>query len=92
MPVLEQVANFLKNKALFAGEADLTDQERIPLRDPAAFARYCATKQISVMRAAAGVTSFMNDFAVKTLFLDHNKQMHKKRMDDLVCFIRCLER
>ena len=73
MPVMEQVANVIKNKGLFAGEAALINEASIAVRNPGRFANYCATKQISVMRAAAGVTSFMNDFAVKTFFLNQNQ-------------------
>ena len=73
MPVMEQVANIIKNKGLFAGEAALINQQSIPIRSPTQFAKYCATKQISVMRAAAGVTSFMNDFTVKNFFLNQNQ-------------------
>ena len=73
MPVMEQVANVIKNKGLFSGEAALMNAQSIPVRRQPQFSRYCATKQISVMRAAAGVTSFMNDFAVKNFFLDQNQ-------------------
>jgi hypothetical protein len=73
MPVMEQVANIIKNKGLFAGQAALINQQSIPIRSQTQFAKYCATKQISVMRAAAGVTSFMNDFAVKNFFLNQNQ-------------------
>ena len=73
MPVMEQVANVIKNKGLFAGEAALINEASIAVRNPGRFANYCATKQISVMRAAAGVTSFMNNFAVKNFFLNQNQ-------------------
>ena len=73
MPVMEQVANVIKNKGLFSGEAALMNQQPIDIRRTQQFANYCATKQISVMRAAAGVTSFMNDFAVKNFFLAQNQ-------------------
>ena len=73
MPVMDQVANIIKNKGLFAGEAALISQATIDIRDPEIFRNYCATKKISIMRAAAGVTSFMNDFAVKNFFLDQNR-------------------
>lgn len=73
MPVMEQVANVIKNKGLFAGEAALINANSIPVRSATSFPKYCATKQISIMRAAAGVTSFMNDFAVKNFFLAQNQ-------------------
>ncbi|PPR04933.1 hypothetical protein CVT24_007314 [Panaeolus cyanescens] len=72
MPVMEQAANVIKNKALFSGEASLMNANPIPVRSLTSFRRYCAQKQISVMRATAGVTSFMNDFTVKNFFLDQN--------------------
>ena len=73
MPVMEQVANVIKNKGLFSGEAALMNAQSIPVRRQPQFSRYCATKQISIMRAAAGVTSFMNDYAVKNFFLAQNQ-------------------
>ena len=73
MPVMEQVANVIKSIALFSQEAAMINKSPSDIRRPQQFKTYCASKQVSVMRAAAGVTSFMNDFAVKNFFLDQNK-------------------
>ena len=73
MPVMEQVANVIKGRGLRAAGAPLINEPIRRIRDPDRFATYCATKQISIMRAAAGVTSFMNDRMVKEFFMSQNR-------------------
>ncbi|EIN13861.1 hypothetical protein PUNSTDRAFT_140302 [Punctularia strigosozonata HHB-11173 SS5] len=72
MVVLEQQANVFKNTLLYDGERRLNNLPAQVLMDSTEFSNYCPTKQISKLRAAAGVPSYMNDYTVKQNFLENN--------------------
>lgn len=70
MVLLEQQANVFKNYAFFETERTLVpgNAGSRNIIDSAKWSAWCATKQIARLRAAAGVTSYMNDFTVR--FMD----------------------
>ncbi|KAI5116231.1 hypothetical protein M0805_001223 [Coniferiporia weirii] len=72
MVALEANANTYKNKAMYDGERQLNGLPPKNLASTTTFGNYCATKQISRLRAAAAVPSYMNDFTVMTDFMRDN--------------------
>lgn len=77
MPILEQEANKAKNLAMQASEKPLIGETAPQLRDATKFAQKCATSQVALLRSAAGVISYMNDFQVQSEFLKANRCVRK---------------
>jgi hypothetical protein len=58
----------MKNRAFQYGERLLVPKMNPqPVRAPGTFSGYCAQKQIAVLRAAAGVPSYLNDVTLRRL-------------------------
>ncbi|KAJ7062148.1 glycosyl hydrolases family 18-domain-containing protein [Mycena amicta] len=72
MVVLEQEANVMKNTAIAFKAKSLLGLGTEPLRTNDKFNSYCPQKQIAVLRAAAGITSFLNDNVVSQIFINQN--------------------
>ncbi|KAJ7062137.1 hypothetical protein C8F01DRAFT_1368794 [Mycena amicta] len=72
MVVMEQDANVMKNTAVAFRAKALLGLGTDPLRTNDRFTGYCPQKQIAVLRAAAGITSFLNDDVVKEIFINQN--------------------
>jgi hypothetical protein len=68
-----QDANVMKRVAFYAMERVLNQLPKaIPLRSEASFKKYCPKKQIAVLRAAAGIPSFLNEYEISSIFIDMN--------------------
>ncbi|KAJ6538818.1 hypothetical protein DFH09DRAFT_1249584 [Mycena vulgaris] len=72
MAILEQNANVIKRVAFLSMEAKLNKVTASPVRTPATFKGYCPQKQVEVLRSAAGVPSFLNEYEVSSIFIDMN--------------------
>ncbi|KAG6836731.1 hypothetical protein H0H93_004394 [Arthromyces matolae] len=72
MVILEQQSNVFKNTLLYYQEAKLNKLGSQVLMDSTEFSNYCSSTQIAKLRAAAAVPSYMNDYTVKTDFLENN--------------------
>ncbi|KAF7316287.1 Chitin-binding type-1 domain-containing protein [Mycena indigotica] len=72
MVVLEQDANVMKNTAYFSQAAALIGKTAQPLRTNDKFTSYCPQKQIAVLRAAAGIPSFLNEYDISQIFLQQS--------------------
>lgn len=72
MVVMEQDANVIKRIALFSMEAALNHLPPLSVRSDDTFRSYCPQKQIAVLRSAAGVPSFLNQYDVSSVFLQMN--------------------
>ncbi|KAJ7807344.1 hypothetical protein B0H14DRAFT_3091266 [Mycena olivaceomarginata] len=73
MAIYEQDANVMKRVAFYAMERVLNQLPKaIPLRSEASFKKYCPKKQIAVLRAAAGIPSFLNEYEISSIFIDMN--------------------
>ncbi|KAH0580582.1 hypothetical protein H2248_002076 [Termitomyces sp. 'cryptogamus'] len=72
MVILEHQSNMYKNKLMYATESQLNKMVKHPLIKPDTFSKYCVNTQVSKLRAAAGVASYMNDHTVKENFLHNN--------------------
>ncbi|KAJ7062131.1 hypothetical protein C8F01DRAFT_125106 [Mycena amicta] len=72
MVVMEQEANGMKNTAIAFKAKSLLGLPTDALRTNAKFNGYCPQKQIAVLRAAAGITSFLNDNVVSQIFINQN--------------------
>lgn len=57
----EQTMNEIKNTLFYDGERQLlTSLPAVDIRSPTTWKGYCPQKQVAVLRAAAGVPSFLN--------------------------------
>jgi hypothetical protein len=75
MPILEQEANKAKNLAMYDGERRLNNLGTKQLRDTtkSEWTNKCSSAKVAIIRAAAGVISYMNSNAVKQDFLMYNR-------------------
>ncbi|KAH9829398.1 uncharacterized protein C8Q71DRAFT_863325 [Rhodofomes roseus] len=68
MPILEQTTNKIKNTVFYDGERQLyTPLKMIPIQDDTVFRGYCPQKQVAVLRAAAGIPSYLNQASTPDL-------------------------
>ncbi|EPS92980.1 hypothetical protein FOMPIDRAFT_1056393 [Fomitopsis schrenkii] len=73
MAVLEQTINEIKNTVFYDGERQLiTSLPAADIRSTTTWDTYCSQKQVAVLRAAAGIPSFLNQWAVRQEFLKAN--------------------
>ncbi|KAJ7140504.1 hypothetical protein C8R43DRAFT_892711, partial [Mycena crocata] len=77
MAILEQDTNVLKRVAFYSMEAALNrvTGKTVSVRSDSSFKKYCPQKQISVLRSAAGVPSFLNEYEISSIFLSMNTCM-----------------
>ncbi|CAK5268570.1 unnamed protein product [Mycena citricolor] len=73
MVILEQNANVMKHIAFKAKAFQFIGKTPGSLRGTTSFKKYCPQKQIAVLRAAAGIPSFLNQYEVSTIFIGMNK-------------------
>ncbi|KAH9910584.1 uncharacterized protein B0H18DRAFT_1129837 [Fomitopsis serialis] len=74
MAVMEQTVNKIKNSAFYDGEQQwdpfLTAENIV---DHDRFLTYCPQKQVAIIRAAAGIPSYLNQYPVRLEFLTANR-------------------
>lgn len=75
MPIMEQEGNKAKNLAMYDGERQLNNLGTKQLRDVtnADWTAKCSSSKVAVIRAAAGVISYMNAFPIRNDFLASNR-------------------
>ncbi|KAJ7502451.1 hypothetical protein B0H11DRAFT_1712411, partial [Mycena galericulata] len=72
MAIFEQNANVIKRTALWSMESALIGLNPSNVRGDTTFTNYCPQKQIAVLRAAAGVPSFLNEYEISSIFINMN--------------------
>ncbi|KAH0580626.1 hypothetical protein H2248_002115 [Termitomyces sp. 'cryptogamus'] len=72
MVILEHQSNVYKNHLMYEGERKLNQMPEQVMISSAKFSQFCVKTQVSKLRAAAGVVSYMNDYTVKENFLHNN--------------------
>ncbi|KAH9919518.1 uncharacterized protein B0H18DRAFT_1122441 [Fomitopsis serialis] len=86
MVILEQTANEIKNTAFYDGEQRLDPFLTAKnIRSQQEFADYCPQKQVAVIRAAAGIPSFLNQYPVRQEASVHCSDLYD--IDSLLQFL-----